>query len=260
MRAIWTGAIGFGLVNIPVNLFSATQAASLDLDMLDKADHANIHFKRVNENTGKEVEWKNIVKGYKYEGEYVVLSPEDFEKASPEKSKSIDISSFVKEDEIDSIYYETPYYLEPVKSGVKAYALLRDALEKTNKVGVASFVLRNKESLVILKPSGNLLILNKIRFGEEIRSTEEINVPGKSEVKKAELDMAVSLINQLTKKFNIEAYRDTYTDELLKIIAAKAKGKKPQTPKLRVVHSQAKDLMSQLKESLASTPSRKKAS
>src|ERR1700744_2622739 len=169
MRPIWTGAIGFGLVNIPVNLYSATKASSLDLDMLDKSDLANIHFKRVNENTGKEVPWENIVKGYKYEGEYVVLDPDDFERASPEKSKIIDISSFVKEDEIDSMYYETPYYLEPVKSGIKAYSLLREALAITNKVGVASFVLRTKESPVILKPSGNLLILNKIRFAEEIR-------------------------------------------------------------------------------------------
>lgn len=258
MRPIWTGAIGFGLVNIPVNLYSATKASSLDLDMLDKSDLANIHFKRVNENTGKEVSWENIVKGYKYEGEYVVVTPDDFEKASPEKSKTIDISSFVKEDEIDSIYYETPYYLEPVKSGVKAYNLLREALAKTNKVGVASFVLRTKESLVILKPSSNLLILNKIRFAEEIRDSAEINISAKNAGKKTELDMAVSLINQLSKKFDVSAYKDTYSAELLKLIEAKAGGHKPKAPKLRVVHSQAKDLMAQLKASL--NQPRKKAS
>ena len=258
MRPIWTGAIGFGLVNIPVNLYSATSTSSLDLDMLDKSDLANIHFKRVNENTGKEVPWENIVKGYKYEGEYVVVSPDDFEKASPEKSKTIDITSFVKEDEIDSIYYETPYYLEPVKSGVKAYNLLREALAKTNKVGVASFVLRTKESLVILKPSGNLLVLNKIRFAEEIRDSSEISISAKNDVKKTELDMAVSLINQLSKKFNVSAYKDTYSAELLKLIEAKAGGHKPKVPKMRVVHSQAKDLMAQLKASL--NQPRKKAS
>ncbi len=259
MKPIWTGAIGFGLVNIPVNLFSATTSGSLDLDMLDKTDHSKIHFKRVNEKTGKEVAWENIVKGYKYNGEYVVLNPDDFEKASPEKSKVIEISSFAKEEEINSVYYETPYYLEPVKSGVKAYTLLREALVKTGKVGVASFVLRNRESLVILKPFEKTLVLNKIRFSQEIKDMGELNIPAKSEVKKSELDMAVSLIQQLTAKFDISNYTDTYTDELLKLIEAKAKGKQTKAPKLRVVHSQAKDLMAQLKASLSST-SHKKAS
>src|SRR5215469_9218775 len=134
MRSIWTGAIGFGLVNIPIKLYSATQGSELDLDMLDKKDHANIRFKRVNEQTGKEVAWDNIVKGYKLDDRYVVLTDEDFQKASPEKSKIIEIKEFVLESEVDGIYYETPYYLEPEKSGGKAYILLRDALEKTGKV------------------------------------------------------------------------------------------------------------------------------
>src|ERR1700761_9654181 len=134
MRSIWTGAIGFGLVNIPIKMYSATQSSDLDLDMLDKKDGSNIHFKRVNANTGKEVPWDNIVKGYKLDERYVVLTDEDFEKASPEKTKVITIEEFINESEIDGIYYETPYYLEPEKSGAKAYALLRDALEKTEKV------------------------------------------------------------------------------------------------------------------------------
>src|ERR1700694_1455557 len=120
MRSIWTGAIGFGLVNIPIKMYSAVQDSSLDLDMLDKKDNSNIRFKRVNEKTGKEVAWENIVRGYKYNGEYVVLSDEDFKKASPEKSKIIEISDFVNESEIECIYYETPYFLEPEKTGVKA--------------------------------------------------------------------------------------------------------------------------------------------
>jgi DNA end-binding protein Ku len=250
MKALWSGAIGFGLVNIPVKLFSATQASELDLDMLDKSDHSNIKFKKVNEKTGKEVDWKNIVKGYKYNEQYVVLSAEDFELANSKKTKTIEISNFVNVNEIDSIFYETPYYIEPEKNGMRAYALLREALAKTHKAGLASFVMRNKEHLAILKSSEDVIVLNRIRFNEEIRETSELALPGKKDVKSAELEMAVTLINQLTSKFNIAEYKDTYTAELLKLIKAKAKGRKIKTPELKVVHSKAKDLMEQLKESL----------
>src|SRR6187455_3309011 len=152
MRPIWTGAIGFGLVNIPVKMYSATQESSLDLDMLDKSDLSNIRFKRVNEKTGKEVSWGNIVKGYKLKDKYVVLTDKDFEAASAKKSKVIEIQDFLDEADIDTIYYETPYYLEPEKNGSRAYALLRDALVKTGKIGIGSYVLRNRETLAILKP------------------------------------------------------------------------------------------------------------
>ncbi len=255
MRAIWSGAIGFGLVNIPVKLFSAVQASELDLDMLDKKDHANIHFQRVNANTGREVKWENIVRGYKVEDHYVVLDETDFEKASPEKSKIIEIAEFVDEKEIDSIYYETPYYLQPEKSGAKPYALLRDALKKTGKCGLGTYVLRNRESLVLIKPQGDLLILNKIRFAEEIRDTDDLNIPD-VKIKPAEMTMAVQLIEQLTTEFDITNYRDTYNEKLLKLIMAKAKGKKPAAAKMKVVHSKSRDLMAQLKESL-SAPKRK---
>jgi len=250
MRAIWTGAIGFGLVNIPVRLFSATESSDLDLSMLDKKDHAKIRFKRVNEETGKEVAWENIVKGYDYEGKYIILTDEDFEKASPEKSKIIEITEFVNEDEIESIFFETPYYLEPQKAGEKAYALLREALEKSGKVGLGNYVMRSKESLCVLKPLENVIVLNKIRFAQEIRNVNDLNLPGKASIKSAELQMAIALIDQLTGKFDIAKYKDTYAEALLKLIHAKAKGKKPATPELRVVHSKAKDLMSQLKASL----------
>jgi DNA end-binding protein Ku len=251
MRSIWTGAIGFGLVNIPIKMYSAVQASELDLDMLDKKDHANIKFKRVNENTGKEVEWANIVKGYKLDDRYIVLTDEDFAKALPEKSKIIGIEEFVDETEIDGMYYETPYYLEPEKSGSKAYALLRDALQKTGKVGFGSFVLRNKEGLCLIKPDNDVLVLNRIRWAQEIRSTDELNIPAGSS-KPAEMKMAIELINQLSGPFDISKYKDTYSDELMKLIKAKAKGKKPAAPALRVVHSPKKDLMAQLKASLQS--------
>ncbi|MEP6676384.1 MAG: Ku protein [Ferruginibacter sp.] len=260
MRPLWTGAIGFGLVNIPVKLYSATQDSNLDLDMLDKKDHSNIRFMRVNEKTGKEVPWGNIVKGYMLNNKYVILDDKDFEKANAVKSKVIEITDFIKEAEIDSVYYEMPYYLAPEKSGVRAYALLREALAKTGKVGVSTFVMRNKEHLAILKTSGDTIVLNRIRFAEEIRETTELSLPAKSTVKPAELKMAISLIDQLTGKFNIKKYKDSYAEDLLKLIKAKSKskGKEVAVPHMKVVHSTTKDLMSQLKESLS--PKKKKAS
>jgi DNA end-binding protein Ku len=249
MRAIWSGAIGFGLVNIPVKMFSATQQSDLDLDMLDKKDHSNIKFQRVNEKTGKEVAWANIVRAYNYEGHYVVLSDEDFKKASPEKTKMIEISEFVEEAKVDSIYYETPYYLEPQKSGEKAYILLKEALKKTGKTGLATFVLRTKESLGLIKTAGNVLVLQKIRYQQEIRSPKDLNIPD-LQVKPGELKMATALIDQLSGKFDISKYKDTYADELMKLIEAKAKGKKIPAPAMRVVHSKSHDLMEQLKASL----------
>ena len=257
MRAIWSGAIGFGLVNIPIKLYSAVQGSELDLDMLDKKDHANIKFHRVNAITGKQVAWENIVRGYKLEDRYVILTDEDFKKASPEKTKAIEISEFVDARDIDSMFYETPYYIQPEKSGSKAYALLRDALSKTGKVGLGSYVLRNRESLGIIKPEGDILVLNKIRFNEEIRSHEDLKVP-ETKSKPSELKMAIELIEQLSGKFDPEKYKDTYSDELMKLIKAKAKGKKIATPQMKVVHSRTTDLMSQLKASLQS--SKRKAS
>jgi DNA end-binding protein Ku len=250
MKAIWTGAIGFGLVNIPVKIYSAIHDSSLDLDMLDKKDYSRIRFQRINERTGKEVQWGNIVKGFDLDGKYVVLTDEDFEKASPEKSKIIEIKEFVAESEIESIFFEMPYYLEPQKSGEKAYTLLREALNKSGKVGLGSFVLRSKENLCVLKPTENIIILNKIRFAEEIRDPKELKIPSNAPVKKEELKMAIALVNQLTGKFDIEQYRDNYSDALMKLIKAKAKGKSINTPQLRVVHNKTKDLMEQLKASL----------
>ena len=250
MRPIWTGAIGFGLVNIPVKIYSATQSSNLNLDMLDKKDHAHIKYQRVNENSGKEVAWGNIVKGYKYEGDYVILDDKDFEAASAKKTKTIEISDFVKEEEISSLYYETPYYLEPDKSGTRPYALLLEALKKTKKVGVSTFVMRNKEALAILRPDKEVIVLNKIRFEEEIRDPGELQLPKNTDVKPAELKMAITLIDQLTAKFDISKYKDTYNGELLKLIKAKASGKKIKAPQLKVVHSKTKDLMDQLKASL----------
>lgn len=251
MRAIWTGSIGFGLVNIPVNMFSASSPGRIDLDMLDRHDRAKIHFMRVNEKTGKEVKWEDIVKGFKLDNdEYVVLSDEELLKVAAEKSSRIEIKEFADADAIDIVYYETPYYLSPAKNGEQAYALLREALLKTNKVGIALFVMRTKETLAILKADKDVIVLNRLRFHEEIRSRKEIELPAKQNIKENELKMAVRLIEENTGKFDITVYKNTYREQLMKMIQAKAKGLKIKTPHLKVVQTRSKDLMSKLKASL----------
>ena len=253
MKAIWKGAISFGLVNIPVKLYSATEQSNLDLDMIDSRDMAKIHFQRVNENTGKEVKWENIAKAYMLDGNYIVLNDADFEEAAPEKSKIIEVNHFIDEDEIDTIYFENSYYVEPEKSGEKAYALLREALSKSGKVGIAQFVMRTAEALTVIKPLDNILVLSKIRFAQEIRSREEFKLPSKSVVKPDELKMALTLINQYTQPFNIEKFKDEYAAALLKVIKAKASGKKGKLRKLTTVPDKTGDLMQQLKASLSKT-------
>jgi DNA end-binding protein Ku len=239
-------------------MYSATERSELNLDMLDKNDHARIKYQRVNEGTGKPVEWNNIVKGYKYGDQYVILDDKDFEAANAKKTKTIEISDFVKEEEIDSVFFETPYYLEPDKSGVRAYALLRAALEKTKKVGIATYVMRSKEALAILRPRDTVIVLNRIRFAEEVRDYKELTLPVNTDIKKPELDMAISLIDQLSSKFDISAYKDSYSEQLMKVIESKAKGKKPAATKMRVVANNTNDLMAQLKASLGTR--KKKAS
>lgn len=256
MRSIWTGSISFGLINIPVKLFSAVQESSLDLDMLDSRDHSNIKFKRVSESTGEEIAYADIVKGYKLDSGYVILEAEDFEAADAVKTKMIEIINFVDEREINSIYYEQPYYLEPDKAAMKAYALLREALEASGKVGVTTFVLRNKEGLAILKPYKDVIVLNRIRFSQEIREASELTLPPISKAKTKEMDMANKLVEQLTEKFNIGEYKDNYTEKLLNRIKEKAKGKKISTPKMKVVHKESDNLMDMLKASLATKKSK----
>ncbi len=255
MKAIWTGSIGFGLVNIPVKLYSAVEESTLDLDMLDKKDNANIKFKRINENTGKEVAWENIVRGYFMKDKYVVLDEDDFKKASPEKTDHIEIVQFLNEKEIDSTYFEAPYFMEPQKAGARAYVLLREALKKTGKAGLGTFIMRNREHVCLIKATGSVLVLNRIRFGEEIRKTSDLKIPD-LKTKPSEIKMAVSLINQLTQPFKPEKFKDDYSNKLLKIIHAKAKGKQAPYKPMKVVHSPAKDLMEQLKASLSESKKR----
>jgi DNA end-binding protein Ku len=257
MRSIWTGSIGFGLVNIPVKLYSAIENSTLDLDMLDKKDLANIRFKRVNENTGKEVPWDNIVKGYMYNSRYVVVDAEDFKKAMPEKTSHIDIIQFVDIQQIDVVYYETPYFIQPDKGGTRAYSLLEEALAKTGKAGLGSFVMREREHMCLIMPHDDLLILQRLRWAQEIRDAKEVKV-SVAKNKSNELEMAISLIKQLTKPADLTKFKDEYSNKLLDIIHAKAKGKKIPYKPMKIVHSRDTDLMEQLKASLGKP--KKKAS
>ncbi len=250
MRAIWSGTIGFGLVNIPIKIFSATTDSRPDFDMLDRKDQARIRYKRVNEKTGKEVAWENIVKGHLIKDKYVILEDADFEEASPEKTKIIQLQSFVKEADIDSVYFESPYYLQPQKGSEKVYLLLRNALQKTKMAGLSTFVMRHMEQLAIIRPYQDILLLNKLRFEEELRPVEELKTQN-ARIAKNELDMAVQLIKQHTGEFDISAYRDEYSKELMKIIRAKAKGKRPVIRKLKPKKASSTDLLEQLKASLA---------
>ncbi len=250
MRSIWNGSLSFGLITIPIKLYSASEERKLELDMLDSEDHARIRYKRVNENTGEEVEWGDIVKGYKQNDHYIILEKEDFEMANMKKSKTIDIEAFVGNDEIDDILFKKPYFLEPQKESGKAYNLLRDALKKTDKVGVATFVMRQKENLCLIGVYKNAIMLHVIRFQDEIRDPEDLNLP-ETKVKKKEVDMALSLIEQYTETFEHDKYKDVYTDQLMEVIEAKSSGKKTKIEDVKSEPTEAKDLMKQLQASLS---------
>ena len=249
MRSIWTGSVALGLVNIPVKLYAAVQDRALNFDMLDKKDLANIHFKRVNEHTGKEVTWENIVKGYDLNGKYIVLTDKDFESASPEQTKTIDLRLFVKTAEVDVILYDSAYYLMPAKGGERAFGLLEEALRKSGTAGVGTFVLRNKERPILLRSAQGLLILHTLRFLNEIRDPSEF-VTKTPEPKRNELSMATNLIKSMTGNFSIADFKDTYTAKLMKVIRAKAAGKKLPAPKI-TVNKTTDDLLVQLQNSLS---------
>src|ERR1700748_523521 len=226
MKSIWKGSIGFGLVNIPIKLYSAIQNSSLDFDMLDSRDHSRIRYQRVNEHTHKEVPYDKIVKGYKLNDEYIVMDEHDFEDAAPEKTRIIEIQSFVDIGDVNPMFYETSYYTEPDTKNNKAYALLVEALVKSKKAGLARFVLRSTESLCIVHPVDHVLVVTRIRFGQEIRSMDDLNIADNVAVSKKELDVGLALINQYAEQFDVSKFKDEYNDELLKIIKAKSQGKR----------------------------------
>lgn len=251
MRSIWTGTVSFGLVNIPVRLYVASEEHGLDLDMLHKKDMSPVRYVRVCKADGREVPYEEIVKGYEYQkGDYVVLTDEDFKRAAVRKTYTIEIVRFVAEGEIDSIYFEKPYYLEPDKGGEKAYALLREALRKAKKVGVAKFVLRNREHLGVVKPEDRVIVLNTLRYKSDIREAEGLKLPAGEAAKGKEVDMALQLIDQLTEPFNPGEFKDTYAEQLKRVIEEKIKGRPVTAQGEAPLPTAVPDLMAALKASL----------
>jgi DNA end-binding protein Ku len=261
MRSMWKGSISFGLVNIPVRLYPASRARELKFRLLHKKDLSEVRYARICKSDGKEIPWADIVKGYEFKGgEYVVLTDEDFERANLKKTKTIEILSFAEQDEIDSIFFDTPYYLEPEKGSGKAYHLLIEALEQSKKVAIGKFVFKNHEHLGVIKAYEGILVLNQMRYLSELIPAKDLNIRSEQKASKAELTMALELIDHLTKAFNPSEYFDTYTEEVKEIIEEKAKGKKirvkkGQEPKTPKVH----DIMALLKESVQKQKKKPKA-
>jgi DNA end-binding protein Ku len=225
-RPIWKGHLSFGLVNIPVTLHSAEAREShLDFDMLDSRDLSRVRYLRVNEKTGKEVPWKSIVKGIKRKDDYIVLEEEDFKRAAAGVTKGLEITEFVNGDSISAVFFERPYYVAPGDGGDKGYALLRDALKKTGRIGIARLVIHTRERLAAIMPEGNGLTLVTMRFGDEVRNAEEVDTPGPGAARLAakELSLAVQLIEGLAADWNPSKYHNTYTQSLKKVVEQKAK-------------------------------------
>lgn len=225
-RPIWKGSLDFGLVSIPVALYSAQAAGRIDFDLIDKRDFSRVRYRHVNEKTGREVPWDQIVKGYQYKkGEYVALSDEEFRNANVEASRSIRITEFVDAAQISPIYYEQPYYLEPLKNGRRAYALLREVLKKTGKVEIAKVVIRSRQHLAAVMAEGPLLVLNVLRFPHELRDASGLDVPEsgakRADVSSQEVKMAEQLVEAMVGDWNPERYRDEYHDDLMKLIDRK---------------------------------------
>lgn len=258
---MWTGGISFGLIYIPVSLYTATQEVQLDLDMLSKKDLSPIRYARIDKETGKEVAWKDIVKGYQYQkGDYVVLTDDDFDKVDIHRSNSIEIQCFVDAEDIDPIYFDKPYYLEPAKGAEKTYSLLIRALKKSGKVGVAEFVFKNREHLCIIKPDGNMLILNQLRYKSEIKPTDKLNLPKDVKFSDKELDMAQQLIDGMSEQFDASEFKDDYIAGIKKIIDAKINKKPIKTTNNKAPKAtDVADVMQQLQASLKQIESNRKS-
>ncbi len=253
MRAIWKGSISFSLINIPIALYPATRKEELRFRLLRSSDLSPVNYKRVAEADGKEVPWEQIVKGYEYEkGKFVVIKDEDFKRADIEATQSVDIMDFVELEEIDPIFFDKPYYLEPEKSGQKAYALLRDALKQSGKVGIAKVVIKTRQHLAAVKPEKNLLVLELMHFAEEIIDTADLKVSADQKVSAKELDMAKDLVAKMTDKWDANKYQDEYRQKLLEVIEEKIKtGGKEVTPRgAPKKPTNVVDLVSVLQESL----------
>lgn len=252
MKPIWEGALRFGLINIPVGIYKATKEERVNFDYLHKKDLSPVRYARVCRREEREIPYEDIVRGYEYQkDDYIVLTDEDLKKANVEKYKTIDIVGFTKKNDIDEIYFEKPFYLEPGKDADRAYILLREALKRSGKVAIAKFVLRSREHLGIIKPETDLLVLGQLRYNDEILPPKGLKMPKREQiVEDDELALAIAFIDQLTETFRPEQYKDTYREEIERVISEKIRGRKPQPKGKEPKYTRAKDIMALLKASL----------
>jgi DNA end-binding protein Ku len=266
-RSMWKGAISFGLVHIPVDMYPAVESKGLDLTMLDRRDFSPVGFKRYNKGNGKEVSWDDIVKGYEYEsGEYVVLSDEDLRRANPEATQTIDIQAFVQAEDVPLIYYDQPYYLAPGKGGAKVYALLRETLREAGKIGIARVVIRVKQHLAALVCVGDTIVLNTLRFPDEMRDPDELKIPSPNSKTAAvtvkELKMAMALVEGMSEDWEPGQYHDTYREDVLAMVKKKIKARQtktitePEPEKEKRSTGKVIDLVALLQASLGKKPAK----
>jgi DNA end-binding protein Ku len=260
-RTLWKGAITFGLVHIPVGLHSATQESGLDFDWIDKRSGDRVGYKRINKATGKEIATSDIVKGIEYEdGQYVILTPEELEAAYPKTLQTIEIEAFVKAGEIPFVYLEKPYYVAPINRGSRVYALLRETLKASGRVGLAKVVISSSQHLAVLIPCGPALILNLLRWGDEVRSWEQLSLPdeGREGLKPGELKMAEQLVDEMTTKWDPNKFRDSFREQVMELVEKKAQSGKlmavtePEKGEAPPAGATVHDLSEMLRRSLAS--------
>ena len=251
-RAMWKGSIAFGLVNIPVELYSAVRDHRPKFRLLHAKDESPVQYERVCQREGKPVGWEDLVKGFEYEkGQFVILTKDDFKTAALEKTKTIDILDFVDPKDVDERYFETPYYLQPGKGSERAYALLRDAIEKSGRIGIAKIILRDAQHLAAVETIGDAIVLTMMRFADELADLEDFRFPKSQAIRPGEMNMALQLIESLSGTWEPEKYNDEYTDNLMRVIQAKLKGKKPRLQERETPHqAQVVDLMERLRASL----------
>jgi DNA end-binding protein Ku len=260
-RAIWKGSISFGLVTIPVELHTAVRDHRPKFRMLHAKDKSPVRYERVCQREGKPVAWEDLVKGFEYEkGRFIVLTKEDLKAAAVNKDKSITIMDFVKGDDIDDRYFETPYYLTPQKGGQHAYALLREALKESGRVGIAKIIIREAQNLAALEVIDDALVLSVLRYADELVDTAPLEFPASDKVRKAELDMAKMLVNNLAAEWDPSKYTDEYRENLMKLIKARMKGERPRLTGEEPEPQEGKvvDLMERLRQSLEQQGGRKK--
>ena len=256
-RELWQGAIQFGLVHIPVSLYPGEQREELSFTMLDRRDLQPVGYKRFNKTTGDEVPYEQIVKGYEWsEGEYVTLEKEDFKRANVEATQTVEILGFVDADSIPPYYFDSPYYLAPDKHGAKGYALLRETLERSGRVGIATVVIRTRQHTAALYPNGDVLVLNTLRYHDELRDAKDLDVPASlkaAKVQPKELDMAERLVEDMATAWKPDQFKDSYREDLVKFIEEKAAGKVRGKPRAKAASKGAEviDFAKLLEKSLA---------